>query len=91
MKKIEYTAELGLTGYNALIYAIIEQACLDYEKAIRRNDVVELSRLEHFFHSQWFAFLTNLDGDYLMKIVRDRLYETSKKNDRKRIKIRDKK
>lgn len=77
MKKIEYTAESGLTGYNALIYAIIEQACIDYENAIRKNNKIELSRLEYFFHSQWFASLTNLDGDYLMKIVRNKVYETS--------------
>ncbi len=75
MKKIEYTSNVGMAGYGALALAIIEQACIDYIKAFKTEDSINLSRLEHFFRSQWFAFLTELDGEYLMKLLKERAYE----------------
>ena len=75
MKKIEYTSDIGMAGYGALALAIIEQACIDYIKAIKKKDDIDLSRLEHFFRSQWFTFLTSLDGEYLMKLLRENVNE----------------
>lgn len=74
MKKTEYASDIGIDGYGVLALAIIEQACIDYIKATEEKNVIELSRLEYFFRSQWFAFLTNLDGEYIMKLLRENVY-----------------
>lgn len=74
MKKTEFASDIGTDVYDALALAIIEQACIDYIKAIKKKNVIEMSRLECFFRSQWFAFLTNLDGEYIMKLLRENVY-----------------
>ncbi len=67
-----------MTGYQALGNAIIEQAAKDYRDAIRRlkrhpdsKAAMETAmEVERFFHSGWYAVLTDLDPDYLINRLR---------------------
>ena len=50
-------------GYVPLSAAIIERALLDYKQA--------LSESERFLRSQWFAFLSDLDGEKLIVMMKE--------------------
>jgi len=70
---------LNINPYNRLANAIIIQAAKDYRKALLKDDKAEIYGLEHFFTSEWFAMLTDLDGDALYtEIKRSVLNENSK-------------
>lgn len=70
---------LNISPYNRLANAIIIQAAKDYRKALLKDDKVEIYGLEYFFTSEWFAMLTDLDGDALYtEIKRSVLNENSK-------------
>lgn len=75
-------------GVENLAAAIIENTLKDYEAAYsqqlylegqrgRREELEnareEVERLEKWFHSSWYEMLTNLDPDYLIKGVRERV------------------
>lgn len=53
-----------------------EEAMMDKQKRAEKKRIEkkegERDEIESFFHSGWFAFLTDLDGDILMRKVRDR-------------------
>lgn len=65
-------------AYYDLAAAIVHQAVKDYTRLIRkqwnpklsvlqkRNLVLEKIKLEDFFHSDWYEFLTDIDPDRLM-------------------------
>lgn len=65
--------------YERLANAIILQAVTDYRsvlKKIRRNPknkdaVDEALRIERFFRSGWYSQLTSVDGEYLIRRLRD--------------------
>ena len=65
--------------YERLANAIILQAVTDYRsvlKKIRRNpknkdSVDEALRIERFFRSDWYSQLTSVDGEYLIRRLRD--------------------
>ena len=65
--------------YQELANAIIVLAAKDYRSALRRmrkngeNKIAadELRRLEQFFRSGWYEMLTDLDGEYLIKKLRE--------------------
>ena len=65
--------------YERLANAIILQAVTDYRsvlKKIRRNpknkdSVDEALRIERFFRSDWYSHLTSVDGEYLIRRLRD--------------------
>ena len=67
-----------MTGYQALANAIIEQAVKDYRaalKILRRHPdskaaMAEAMEVEDFFHSGWYATLTDIDPDYLIDRLR---------------------
>ena len=67
-----------MTGYQALANAIIEQAVKDYRaalKTLRRHPdskavMATAMEVERFFHSSWFAVLTDIDPDYLIERLR---------------------
>ena len=68
--------ELLDAGYDALANAIIIQACKDYRRAIESFDIYEMRQIRHFFHSQWFKMLSEVDGDYIIeRIEREEIYE----------------
>lgn len=61
-------------NYEKLANAIIMQAVMDY----RKTDNVEIKNsIERFFRSEWFYQLTEVDGEILIK----RLKNEGKKND----------
>jgi len=65
--------------YESLANAIIVQAVKDYREALQRlnshpekNDYkAEVNSLERFFCSGWYQTLTDLDGNLLMRKVRE--------------------
>jgi len=75
-------------GCEELANAIIIQACKDYKSAyiryLRRYGTPdrldpELAELECFFRSDWYKTLTSVDGEYLMKRMREEVDESQKK------------
>lgn len=62
-------------GYVPLSAAIIERALLDYKQALSEKDEGTIRECERFLRSQWFAFLSDLDGEKLIAIMRGNLHE----------------
>lgn len=71
-------------AYENLANAIIEKACDDYVRigtsglydTFRKPSKIEITR---FFHSQWFKELTNVNPDYLIRVLDQRIAEKRKK------------
>ena len=70
-------------NYQQLALAVVGQACKDYEATLRKlyqhprgKEKVALlldkRELDTFFHSAWFEMLTDLDGDYLLRGVKEK-------------------
>lgn len=65
--------------YHALANAIIVQAVDDYREALRirkRNPNSQrakaaIDEIEHFFRSEWFTFLTSVNGEMLIRKLRE--------------------
>lgn len=70
-------------NYDELAKAIIEQAVKDYvrelkkyvrllDRGVSRGEIDTQLRIikgqEHFFHSQWYECLTDLDADKLLEV-----------------------
>ena len=49
--------------------AIIERALLDYKQALSEKDEGTIRECERFLRSQWFAFLSDLDGEKLIVMM----------------------
>ena len=69
-----------MTGpYEDLANAIVLQAAKDYRKALKTLRVYPKSRsakadrdeLERFFRSPWYARLTSVDGETLIRKIRE--------------------
>ncbi|MBR6029416.1 MAG: hypothetical protein IKP40_10025 [Clostridia bacterium] len=68
-----------MEGYQGLANAIVEQAAKDYVSALRflkkhpgaKGALKEALEIEDFFHSEWYALLTDVDPDYLIKRLRE--------------------
>jgi len=69
-----------MTGpYEDLANAIVLQAVRDYRKALKTLRVYPKSRsakadrdeLERFFRSPWYACLTSVDGETLIRKIRE--------------------
>lgn len=72
----------NVSGYQDLAIAIIQSVANDYKTVLkilkRRPDLVRLSNvkeLEKFFHSEWYKTLTSVDGDYIIKKIREEVLE----------------
>ena len=71
----------GSDPYQNLANAIVAQAAQDYLSALKRlkknprNRMAmdEAMQLEHFFHSGWYGVLTNVDPDYLIRKLREKV------------------
>lgn len=75
-------------GMNALIHAILSLACRDYELSRRylmrppekQKEYIKVQRqlmlmeCKHFFESEWFAYLTDMDGKKLMRMIDENGY-----------------
>lgn len=58
-------------GYKLLAAAIIERALLDYRQALSEKDEATIRECERFLCSQWFALLSDLDGEKLIAMVKE--------------------
>lgn len=67
--------------YENLANAIIVKACEDYRAALRglkrnpsdRGHMDDALQLERFFHSAWYQALTTVDGDFLIRKIREEI------------------
>lgn len=65
--------------YERLANAIILQAVTDYRTALKKiqvnpknkDAIDEALRIERFFRSAWYSQLTSVDGEYLIRRLRD--------------------
>lgn len=65
--------------YENLANAVIVQACDDYREELkkikknpeRREAIDAALRIERFFRSGWFGALTTVDGDFLIRRIRE--------------------
>ncbi len=68
-----------LDPYQELANAIIVMAAKDYRHALRiqrRNPdskaaQIKIDEIERFFRSEWYQVLTNVDGEMLMRRLRE--------------------
>jgi hypothetical protein len=73
----------GSDPYQNLANAIVAQAAQDYLSALKklkknpRNRMAmdEAMQLEKFFHSGWYEILTEVDPDYLIRKLREKVAE----------------
>lgn len=71
----------NLTGWDDLTQAIILQAVDEYRKALRRIQVfprqqklqAAIRDVEDFFRSRWFAQITSIDGEMLIRRLREEI------------------
>lgn len=71
----------GSDPYQNLANAIVAQAAQDYLSALKklkknpRNRMAmdEAMQLEKFFHSGWYEILTDVDPDYLIRKLREKV------------------
>ena len=77
--RIQKPAVAALSPWQKLANAIVEQAVKDFRIAQARvkanpqnadHAKAEVSQLEHFFRSQWFEVLTNVDGCLVLSRLR---------------------
>lgn len=65
--------------YEQLANAIVLQAVKDYRKALKtlqmnpksRSAKADKNALERFFRSQWYTFLTSVDGEMLIEKLQE--------------------
>lgn len=68
-----------MTEYEQLANAIVLQAVKDYRSALKRIRMNPANKAamsdamgcERFFRSEWFCALTNVDGEFLIKKLRE--------------------
>lgn len=58
-------------GYKLLAAAIIKQCLLDYREALQSHDIITTLECEHFLQSQWFDFMSDMNGEKLIKMMRE--------------------
>ena len=72
---------LAEDSYERLANAIILQAVTDYRTALKkirknpgnRDAIDEALRIERFFRSGWYSQLTSVDGEYLIRKLREEI------------------
>ena len=65
--------------YEALANAIVLQACEDYRAALKKikknpknqEAMSKAMEIERFFRSGWYQALTSVDGEYLIRKLRE--------------------
>ena len=68
-------------GANLLRQAIAEQAIKDYKKVAKgtkrhpKYGKYTKDELEKFFRSQWFEWLMDMDGEWIMNEIKRRCHE----------------
>ena len=70
---------MKIRPYEELAHGIIKQAALDYKNALRvlaqhpENGSARYTKrkIERFFRSKWFKCLTDIDGIWLIKTMKE--------------------
>ena len=57
-------------GYSRLRELIIEQAIKDYVNCKKNKDKEE--QLERFFRSDWYNLLCDIDGEFMISILKEK-------------------
>lgn len=73
------TKGLAEDPYERLANGIIMQAVSDYRAEINKvmkkpknqNAIQDVMKIEKFFRSQWYQALTGVDGEYLIRKLRE--------------------
>ena len=73
----------GMDCWHDLANAIIERAAEDYRADLRRirkdpgnrEATKDALKIERFFRSRWYAQLTDMSGEYLIKRLRKEMEE----------------
>lgn len=73
----------GSDPYQNLANAIVAQAAEEYLSALKRlkknprnrTAMDDAMQLEKFFHSGWYEILTDVDPDYLIRKLREKVAE----------------
>lgn len=79
MKYQEKTEETKMDPWQSLANAIAISAAKDYRAALRRlrrnpkskTAISEITDLERFFRSEWYAALTNVPGELLIQKLKE--------------------
>lgn len=58
-------------GYKLLAAVIIKQCLLDYREALQSHDIITTLECEQFLRSQWFDFMSDMNGERLIKMMRE--------------------
>ena len=58
-------------GYKLLSAAIIKQCLLDYREVLQSNDIITKLECEQFLRSQLFDFMSDMNGERLIKMMRE--------------------
>lgn len=58
-------------GYKLLAAAVIEKALLDYKAALITKNKDGINEAERFLRSQWFDFMSDMNGEKLIKMMRE--------------------
>ena len=74
---------MKINPYEELAHGIIKQACLDYKKALKvlakhpDNGGARYTKrtVERFLKSKWFKCLTDIDGIWLIKTMKEEFYK----------------
>lgn len=56
--------------YQALVTAIVSQAVKDYLAALNYKNTSGIAECEQFFRSDWFTFLTDVDGEIIIRRIK---------------------
>lgn len=75
------TGSFNRSACERLTTAIIAQAADDYRRCLLADSKIPSSMqddCERFFRSEWFKVLTNIDGEWLMKRLRNECDEDGK-------------
>ena len=75
---------LAENPYERLANGIVLQAVEDYRSALRklkrkadnRDAMDEALRIEKLFRSQWYGQLTGIDGEYLIRRLREEIRQS---------------
>ena len=86
----EVKSNRKLTGYERVRFAIVEQAIIDYKKALKREQRgkpptlnYNVKGIEKWFLSDWGQFLSGGNGQYIIEHCR-KLVKTKQKKYKKR-------
>jgi len=75
-----------MDGYEVLANEIITQAANDYRRALEKHKKhprsrafsTEAEELERFFRSDWYKTLTDVDGELIIRGLREEAYGNDK-------------